>query len=230
MKNIETNRTEILGTYTPISNEDKTVKVTDDGQISLLGGEPSIAYDPNIGALPATSTTLDVTIANESAGSLSSYSATVYLNNASGNFTLATASGSSGGGETLSLSFDLTNQTGNITVVVDWSTSTSSGGDRAVYLIRESFANQYNLLAILGTVPTLLPAASVGIFLAVLSIFLAILGVTVSASVVRLSTEEAGLVGVTILASTAIMGWLDWSVVFAGAIAWAALASRRRGF
>lgn len=229
--NTETGVRRDVGDHVPISDGNRVVQVTTDGQVRLLAAEPTVSYDPSIRSLPATnSTSLAVELASGDS-ELTAYNVTWILTNKSGRYTLATETGQNGSGDRWEKSFDLRGSAGgNLTVVTNWTTAAGVSDDEtAVYAITEYFANEYSLLNIVASVPQVVPARNAAMFTSFLSVVISVLVMLFVGGNLHASTESVAGAGIASLSFFGAVGWISWGVVFVAGFTAIATGAVRRG-
>ncbi|WP_148708204.1 hypothetical protein [Haloferax sp. Atlit-12N] len=231
LRNTRTGDQKVVGPYTPISDGTKNIKVTREGDIELVLDAPRVLFDPSVGSVSAVSNTqLVVTVDNQSS-ELRSWSVEVIYRNQTAQETLFLTNETSPEGGTISPALDLSERAGgNVTVLVNYTTEDGQTGQRSeTFIVRETFANQYSLLSVLGNIGTMIPSPNLSIFTTFIAIIVSVLAATGVASAFRASTELVGVTVVGTLAFFSIINWIGVPIVFVSGMSLIAFAALRRG-
>lgn len=231
--NTETGRTKNLGTFTPKDSETYEVTVYSRDDIEVVRTGASVDISPATRRLQdGENQTIGATVRSQ-AEDLSSWEITVLLQDSDtgANSTLATKSGTDPSLGELKQQFNLTGQAGgavfvNVTyTLVDGTTETQV----VEFVISRVSDNQFALLPVLGKVEARFPSQTQGMVTGLLAVIVTILFAGFIATLPGTSSEVVGLVAVLTLAGFAVISWIGYGPVFAGAAAWVAMAALRRG-
>lgn len=231
--NTETGEMKNLERVTPIASGETIITVHQGGDVTIQRNAATVRVSPSIRRLLATSgQEINATVTSHD-NSLDSWNVTVtYTNETTGaTTTLNSTSETTASGGSFAPSLNLTGKAGGtVTVEVDYTLSSgTTGGETVEYTVARTYQNEFSLLAGLGNVANAIPSAHRDTFTGVLAVLctLAIAGAV--ARVPGTSTEVIGLTGVIALAGFAVVGWIGYGPVTAGAGAWVAIAGIRRG-
>jgi len=231
LRNIETGVEKPLGQFTPQISGVQTVRVEQQGSVTLSEQSTQILPEPAVGSIQASSSASFGVRIEEGDKSITSYNITVEHVPPSGNKTvLATRSGSETGTEDFTL--NLTNKTGSVQAQVDYETSDGSGGLVTISReIREYYPAADGLLGGLLNVGDGLGAGpdqgSSGVSTMV-AFILSVLATVGAAYGTRGSSEATGLAALGSLSFFTIIGWLGTNVLFAAAAAFGAMILMRQ--
>lgn len=222
--NVQTGEEKPLGAYTPIASREQTLEVLPSGDVNIQGIGPTLSVGPSTRAVPATDgVTFNVRVENTTSD-IERWTGKILV----GGETVAETSQESAGSwnPTVNLSGQDAN---NATVLINWETADGQTGSKTIeFGIRESFENRFSLLGTLISVPQLLPGDSQQAFAWMVSLIITIVGTAVVGSKMRLSSEALGFVPLGFLSGFAIIGWIGYSVLFAGVVSWSTFFAIRR--
>jgi hypothetical protein len=231
--NTETGREEVLGSYTPVDDGEKSIRVTQAGEVEVVDEVPFASVSPGVDQLASVGEqSLSVRI--QGGGSnLTGWTLTVEAVPPDGTTTqLASRTGDSSPARE-NFTLDTSSLEAGTTVFVnasyDFSDGTSTARTVSTYRIGESFDNDYSLVGLLGDVDGLVPERNVGQLTTMLAMLSTVLLTVSVAAVAPVSSELVGMTGVGSLAGFAVVGWVGFDVVFAAVIALIAFAALRRG-
>lgn len=226
--NARTGERRVLGPFTPVAAGEQQISVTSENAVVVGSGDGRATLGPDIGQLAARPTTISSSVQAQDGIANATLTVTASWPNGT-TTTLATTSRTDAGD--LSTQVDLTNLE-NATVSAQTVYNTSSGTAGSVgrtWTIRPTSTTEFSLLSVLGEVPTLLPASSVGAFTLALGLLVTLLTSTAAAATFRLSTETVAVIAMLQLGAFGAIGWVPWTIPFAAAIGAAGLAAIRRG-
>jgi len=226
--NTRTGNEKVLGPYTPVTDGSQKIEIRSDGDIRFSDLGPIVSPQPSISVVPATSTTVSISL-TEIEESVSSWNVTYYRQNSSGLTVLATTSKTDPGQADQTL--NLTNMTNsNLVVKTEFVMESGRVGTRYQnYTIRQQFQNSNSLLSVAQDLPKLLPSTNAGAFSTVAAVLLSVLFAAGVSSSMRVSSEAIGLVVVLSLAGFSVIGWVEYGLVFASGVSWAAISALRSG-
>lgn len=226
--NAETGQRRVLGRVTPLASGTEEIEVNSRGDIELSRIGPILSTQPQIRTLPATTTSLDIDL-QEMSSDVVGWNYTVRYEDGQTSTVLDQAQFSNASSESPSL--NLTGKAdGQVVLEVGWETGDGRENLRTIrYGVAEQWDNQNSLLAVLPQFKTSLPETSQEAFGTIVAVLLAVLGAAAVATKVPISTETFGILVLGILAVFSVIGWVGYEVVFAGSVAWTAMAAIRRG-
>jgi len=226
--NARTGERRILGPFTPVAAGTQEISVTSENAVVVGSGDGRATLGPDIGQLAARPTTISSSVQAQDGIANATLTVTASWPNGTTS-TLATTSRSDAGD--LSTQVDLTGlENATVSAQTTFNTSTGTAGSVGrTWSIRPTSTTEFSLLSVLGEVPTLLPASSVGAFTLALGLLVTLLTTTGAAAAFRLSTETVAVIAMLQLGAFGAIGWVPWTIPFAAAIGAAGLAAIRRG-
>lgn len=228
VRNSETGDERIFRGFTPLSSGEQPIRITADSTIVVREGAPSVVVEPSARTLAAQNETVTVGVEERSA-SITNLSATVVYRNNTTTETLTTVSSD---GSDLSPAVNLSGRSGGtLSVSVTYQTADGVAGGQVVeFGISRLYDNPSSLLNVLGSITATIPGErATESFQAAVAILLTVILTAAFAGEVRASTEIIGAVALFLLGGWAIIGWLSYNIVFAGALGWIGVTALRRG-
>lgn len=233
LRNTDTGRSQVLGTYTPLASGSETVTVSPDGSVEPPDRPPGIDVNPASRQLVGRSAVpVSVSITNKT-DPLDAWNVSIYyLNTTTGtNDTLFQTSGQSDTGSTVQPTLNLTDRSGGVVkIVAGWQTANDTGLSVVRFTVVEPFGNDNSLLKGLDSMVNLVPAENQSSFTSMLALVITVIGTVGAASTGRMSSEIVGAVALLFIATFGVLGWLAYDVLFVGVVAWGALVFLRRGY
>lgn len=229
--NAETGEQRILGSYTPLTSGTETLTISPSGELQLPETHPTFEFTPTVRTLPDNNS-VDLS-ASISAGdiALQDWGVSIYHINGNTNNTLYSQTGTDASGGTKSTSVDLSGRSGSVKVVTSYTLEGGASGTRvATYNINAGPTQSMSLLdGLLGMVG-LVPNSNVDMVKGLTAMILTIVGTTAIGSKFRMSTESMGLVTLSLVGTFAILGWVDYSLLFIVIVLFASLTFLRRRY
>jgi len=221
--NTETGASRNLGPFTPTSSNfiELTVEA-DDSIVNQAPDIPRVTISPQIGSLPARANT-DIQVQVEpGTKTFTNYNIKAILSNGT---ILHNQSHANSNGDEHDITLDLDNTDNQeLTVWVNWTaTDGSSNQIPTVYTLQEFIQNDYSLLTILTNAP--LGEEPPNALSSLITVVLAILATGYTAT--RMAGGPAALVGLGVITMGAILSWIPFGWLVAGAVTWVVLSGVR---
>ena len=228
IRNLETGREAVIGTFTPQSSGPQTLTIEPDGDIQLTQQSERVSAQPALGVIGATDDAAFTVDIDEGDTTIQNYSVVVEHRPGNGSTeTLATRSGSGAASEDFAL--NLTDKDGIIAAEVTTTTSSGTTTTLITREIRESYPGANGLVGGLNDVGIGLNAGDGASGASSMTAFLVSVLVTAGVGSQSGSVEVSGLAALGSLSGFAILGWLSMQVLFASAVAFGAMVLLRRG-
>jgi len=228
IRNLETGREEVIGTFTPQSSGPQTLTIEPDGDIQLTQQSERVSAQPALGVIGASENAAFTIDIDEGDTTIQNYSVVVEHRPENGSTqTLATRSGSGAASEAFSL--NLTDKEGIIAAEVTTTTSSGTTTTLITREIRASYPGANGLVGGLNDVGIGLNAGDGASGASSMTAFLISVLVTAGVGSQSGSVEVSGLAALGSLSGFAILGWLSMQVLFASAVAFGAMVLLRRG-
>jgi hypothetical protein len=228
IRNLETGREEVIGTFTPQSSGPQTLTIEPDGDIQLTQQSERVSAQPALGVIGATENAAFTVAIDEGDTTIENYSVVVEHRPENGSTaTLATRSGSGAASE--AFTFNLTDKDGIIAAEVTTETASGTTTTLITREIRASYPGANGLVGGLNDVGIGLNAGDGASGASSMTAFLVSVIVTAGVGSKSGSVEVSGLAALGSLSGFAILGWLSMQVLFASAVAFGAMLLLRRG-
>lgn len=228
IRNLETGREEVIGTFTPQSSGPQTLTIEPDGDIQLTPQSERVSAQPALGVIGATDDAAFTIDIDEGDETIQNYEIVVEHRPENGSTqTLATRSGSGAASE--AFTFNLTGKRGIIAAEVTTTTSSGTTTTLITREIRASYPGANGLVGGLDAVGVGLNAGDGASGASSMTAFLLSLLVTAGVGSKSGSVEVSGLAALGSLSGFAIIGWLSMQVLFASGVAFGAMVLLRRG-
>lgn len=231
LRNVETGTEKPLGQFTPQISGVQTVRVEQEGSVTLSEQTAQILPSPAVGSIQASGDAQFGVSISEGSQEITSWNITVEHVPPDGEETvLATREGSGTGTQDFTL--DLKNKTGSVQAQVEYNTSDGSGGLVTISReLREYYPAAEGLLGGLLDIGDGLGAGpeegSSGTSTMV-AWLLSVMATAGAAYGSRGSSEATGLAALGSLSFFTIIGWLSTNVLFAAAATFAAMMLMRQ--
>ena len=231
LRNVQTGTEKPLGQFTPQISGVQTVRVEQEGSVTLSEQTAQITPNPAVGSIQASSNAQFGVDISEGDRDITEWNITLEHVPPDGNKTvLATREGTDAG--TQDFTVDLTNKTGSVQAQVEYNTSDGSGGLVTLSReLREYYPAAEGLLGGLLDVGDGLGAGpdkgSTGQS-TMIAFLLSVVATTGAAYGTRGSAEATGLAALGSLSFFTVIGWLSVNVLFAAAATFAAMILMRQ--
>jgi hypothetical protein len=224
--NTETGQTRDIGRFTPNQAGTHTIQINPDLSADFSQPDVSMSWDP-ASEVVFGSKNLKINAEISSQGEeLQNYQVTAVWTD-TGN-TLFSDSGASNSGEEWNMNLDVLDLgAGELEIKVVYNLNNGESGEFSkTYNVRKNYENEFSLTSWLVTLPE--NFASFGAMGSLLAIMLTTMIVGFVGSRTPASTELLGVIALMSISFFALIQWVTWSLVFAGAITWVGFAGLRR--
>lgn len=229
--NSETGERRVLGTYTPLTSGTETLTVSPGGELDLPDTHPSFTFSPSVRTVPDNSS-VDLS-AGITPGdiALQDWEVNIYHVDGATNNTLYSESSSDSSGGDVSTAVDLSGRDGSVKVVTSYTLEGGTHGSRvATYSINAGPTESMSFLdGVVGLIG-LVPGSDSEMVLSLTAMVLTVVGTAAVGSRYRMSSEGMGLVTLALVAAFAILGWVDYSLLFIVLVLFASLTFLRRRY
>lgn len=229
LRNSETGDTRTLGSYTPLASGTETITVSPEGELDLTEAHPRFSFDPATRSLPSQSGVNVTASITPGSMTIDNWGVAIYHIAPDGtNTTLSSQSFTDNGG-TVNTTVDLSGLEGQVRVVTSYELEGGATGTRVAdyVLIGEPTTSMTLLDGLLGMVGLVPDSDSDGVLM-LTAMILTVLGTTAVGSVFRMTTEGMGLVTLVLVTGFAVLGWVEYNLLFTLLVLFASIVFIRR--
>jgi hypothetical protein len=226
----EAGETRRLGSYTPRADSVQVVTVSPSGELDLVGRGIDVGIRPQVGVLPAKDRTITVRLGATDATLRNASILVRAFNDTTGASNLLAKRDVFATGQ-YEVDARLDDRGGQRLVVTVWYTTAAGVTDSVTkeFRIRPLWQNDYSLLSTVGGFQQSLPERDRAPFGAAVALFGTVVLTAASARTIRASSEVHATVALLSLAGFAVIGFVDYGLVFVGAVGALVFSAYNRG-